>query len=181
MLVSVMLYDRAFMPFLRRATKNPRGISVLQRMGVGLVIHIVIMGMASVTERHCLAVAWEHGIVDSKDTTILLTIFVLLPQFVLMGATKLEYISTKECQMENIFISAFVSLRAFFQAKEERLLVYDYQPNGNLYSLIHASPDLPVVTNWGNGNQNPGYKHQLQYEKAWFGARVQCFSAYQNI
>ncbi|EAY95823.1 hypothetical protein OsI_17692 [Oryza sativa Indica Group] len=32
-----------------------------------------------------------------------------------------------------------VSLRAFFQAKEERLLVYDYQPNGSLYSLIHGS------------------------------------------
>ncbi|KAG0470668.1 hypothetical protein HPP92_017368 [Vanilla planifolia] len=32
-----------------------------------------------------------------------------------------------------------VPLRAYFQAKEERLLVYDYQPNGSLYSLIHGS------------------------------------------
>nr|GMD93834.1 probable inactive receptor kinase At5g67200 [Ipomoea batatas] len=31
-----------------------------------------------------------------------------------------------------------VPLRAFFQAKEERLLVYDYQPNGSLFALIHA-------------------------------------------
>ncbi|PKA51447.1 putative inactive receptor kinase [Apostasia shenzhenica] len=31
-----------------------------------------------------------------------------------------------------------VSLRAYFQAKEERLLVYDYQPNGSLHSLIHG-------------------------------------------
>lgn len=31
-----------------------------------------------------------------------------------------------------------VPLRAFFQAKEERLLVYDYQPNGSLFSLIHG-------------------------------------------
>ncbi|WOL17162.1 putative inactive receptor kinase [Canna indica] len=30
-----------------------------------------------------------------------------------------------------------VPLRAYFQAKEERLLVYDYQPNGSLHSLIH--------------------------------------------
>ncbi|KAL5226207.1 hypothetical protein ABZP36_012846 [Zizania latifolia] len=85
MLVSVVLYDRVFMPFMRRLTKNPRGISLLQRMGVGLFIHIVIMGIASVTERHRLAVAREHGIHDSKGTTIPLTIFVLLPQFVLMG------------------------------------------------------------------------------------------------
>ncbi|XAR61918.1 Non-specific serine/threonine protein kinase, partial [Bertholletia excelsa] len=32
-----------------------------------------------------------------------------------------------------------VPLRAYFQAKEERLLVYDYQPNGSLCSLIHGS------------------------------------------
>ncbi|RAL47250.1 hypothetical protein DM860_013215 [Cuscuta australis] len=32
-----------------------------------------------------------------------------------------------------------VPLRAYFQAKEERLLVYDYQPNGSLSSLIHGS------------------------------------------
>ncbi|KAL6504619.1 hypothetical protein OROHE_023377 [Orobanche hederae] len=32
-----------------------------------------------------------------------------------------------------------VPLRAYFQAQEERLLVYDYQPNGSLFSLIHGS------------------------------------------
>ncbi|KAL0372826.1 UNVERIFIED_CONTAM: Inactive leucine-rich repeat receptor-like serine/threonine-protein kinase [Sesamum calycinum] len=32
-----------------------------------------------------------------------------------------------------------VTLRAYFQAKEERLLVYDYFPNGSLFSLIHGS------------------------------------------
>ncbi|AEE33708.1 Leucine-rich repeat protein kinase family protein [Arabidopsis thaliana] len=32
-----------------------------------------------------------------------------------------------------------VPLRAYFQAKEECLLVYDYFPNGSLFSLIHGS------------------------------------------
>ncbi|KAF7081714.1 hypothetical protein CFC21_085627 [Triticum aestivum] len=32
-----------------------------------------------------------------------------------------------------------VALRAYFQAKEERLLVYDYYPNGSLFSLVHGS------------------------------------------
>jgi hypothetical protein len=32
-----------------------------------------------------------------------------------------------------------VPLRAYFHAKEERLLVYDYQPNGSLFSLIHGN------------------------------------------
>lgn len=32
-----------------------------------------------------------------------------------------------------------VPLRAYFQAKDERLIIYDYQPNGSLFSLIHGS------------------------------------------
>ncbi|GAB2275220.1 hypothetical protein Dimus_009981 [Dionaea muscipula] len=32
-----------------------------------------------------------------------------------------------------------VPVRAYFQAKEERLLVYDYFPNGSLFSLIHGT------------------------------------------
>jgi hypothetical protein len=38
-----------------------------------------------------------------------------------------------------------VALRAYFQAKEERLLVYDYYPNGSLFSLVHGqSPTQPI-------------------------------------
>nr|KYP42306.1 putative inactive receptor kinase At5g67200 family [Cajanus cajan] len=32
-----------------------------------------------------------------------------------------------------------VPLRAYFQAKQERLIIYDFQPNGSLFSLIHGS------------------------------------------
>lgn len=32
-----------------------------------------------------------------------------------------------------------VPLRAYFQANQERLLIYDYQPNGTLFSLIHGN------------------------------------------
>lgn len=31
-----------------------------------------------------------------------------------------------------------VPVRAYFQAKQERLVIYDYQPNGSLYNLIHG-------------------------------------------
>lgn len=39
-----------------------------------------------------------------------------------------------------------VPLRAYFQAKEERLLVYDYFPNGSLFSLIHGNPNRHCLT-----------------------------------
>ncbi|XP_010529172.1 PREDICTED: protein NRT1/ PTR FAMILY 5.2-like [Tarenaya hassleriana] len=85
MLVSIVLYDRFFVKIMRKLTGNPRGITLLQRMGIGLVLHIVIMTVACLTERHRLKVAAEHGLVNQAKSTLPLTIFVLLPQFVLMG------------------------------------------------------------------------------------------------
>ncbi|CAK9166866.1 unnamed protein product [Ilex paraguariensis] len=84
MLVCVVLYDRFFVPIMRKLTKNPRGITLLQRMGIGIVLHIIIMTVASLTERHRLNVAKDHGVVENGKP-VPLSIFILLPQFVLMG------------------------------------------------------------------------------------------------
>ncbi|XP_022761162.1 protein NRT1/ PTR FAMILY 5.2-like [Durio zibethinus] len=83
-LICLVLYDRVFVPIVKKWTKNPRGITFLQRMGIGLVIHIIIMIIASFIERHRLNVAREHGLVENGGQ-LPLTIFILLPQFVLMG------------------------------------------------------------------------------------------------
>ncbi|KAI3453246.1 hypothetical protein Pfo_009909 [Paulownia fortunei] len=68
-----------------------------------------------------------------------------------------------------------VPLRAYFQAKEERLLVYDYFPNGSLFSLVHGSRAaggskplhwtscLKIAEDLATGllyiHQNPGLTH----------------------
>lgn len=84
MLITIATYDRLFVPFARKHTKNPRGISLLQRMGIGLVIHVVIMVTACLAERRRLRVARQNGIFE-KDQMVPLSIFILLPQFGLMG------------------------------------------------------------------------------------------------
>lgn len=84
MLTTIVVYDRYMVPFLRRYTRNPRGITLLQRMGIGLVVHVVIMLTASFVERKRLRVARTVGALGKEDT-VPLTIFILLPQFALMG------------------------------------------------------------------------------------------------
>lgn len=84
MLICVVLYDRIFVRIMAKWTKNPRGITLLQRMGTGMVIHIIIMVVASLTDRHRLSVAKDHGVVENGKQ-VPLSIFVLLPQFMLMG------------------------------------------------------------------------------------------------
>uniref|UniRef100_A0A0A9EA11 Peptide transporter n=1 Tax=Arundo donax TaxID=35708 RepID=A0A0A9EA11_ARUDO len=84
MLVAVVVYDRLFVKAVRRYTKNPRGITILTRMGIGLLLQVVTMATASVIESRRLAYARSHGL-DKTGGQLPLTIFVLLPQFVLMG------------------------------------------------------------------------------------------------
>lgn len=84
MLVCVILYDRVFVKIMQRLTKNPRGITLLQRMGIGITIHIVTMIVASMTERYRLKVAKEHGLVENGGQ-VPLSILILAPQFILMG------------------------------------------------------------------------------------------------
>ncbi|XP_055811790.1 protein NRT1/ PTR FAMILY 5.2-like [Solanum dulcamara] len=84
MLITIVVYDRFIIPILRRYTKNPRGITLLQRLGVGLILHIIVMLTASFVERKRLSVAREHGITEKKQI-VPLPISVLFPQFVLMG------------------------------------------------------------------------------------------------
>ncbi|KAF3457858.1 hypothetical protein FNV43_RR02518 [Rhamnella rubrinervis] len=84
MLISVVLYDKFFVKMMQRLTKNPRGITLLQRTGIGMVLHFIIMTTASLTERWRLNVAKDHGVVENGGQ-VPLSIFILLPQFVLMG------------------------------------------------------------------------------------------------
>ncbi|KAF9600654.1 hypothetical protein IFM89_011237 [Coptis chinensis] len=47
---------------MRKWTKNPRGITLLQRMGMGFIFHILVMVTASLTEMRRLGVAKDHGV-----------------------------------------------------------------------------------------------------------------------
>jgi peptide/histidine transporter 3/4 len=84
MLISLVLYDRYFVPMVRRYTKNPRGITLLQRLGIGLVLHIIILMTAFFAERRRLSIIKENKLFGKRDT-VPLTIFILLPQFALAG------------------------------------------------------------------------------------------------
>ncbi|CAN6324610.1 unnamed protein product [Urochloa humidicola] len=76
-LLTVPLYDRLLAPVLRRLTANPHGLSPLQRVFVGLFLSVAGMAVAALVERHRQATS-AHGVT--------LSVFLLMPQFVLVGA-----------------------------------------------------------------------------------------------
>ncbi|KQJ97753.1 protein NRT1/ PTR FAMILY 6.3 [Brachypodium distachyon] len=76
-LLTVPLYDRLVAPVARRITGNPHGLSPLQRVFLGLFLSIAGMAVAALVERHRLTSS-SHGAT--------LTVFLLMPQFLLVGA-----------------------------------------------------------------------------------------------
>ncbi|CAE6041315.1 unnamed protein product [Arabidopsis arenosa] len=84
MLLSVPMYDQYFVPFMRKKTGNPRGITLLQRLGIGFAIQIVAIAVASAVEVKRMRVIREFHITSPKEV-VPMSIFWLLPQYSLLG------------------------------------------------------------------------------------------------
>ncbi|GER28029.1 major facilitator superfamily protein [Striga asiatica] len=72
-LLTVAIYDRALVPIFRKLLKNPQGLTPLQRIGTGLVLSVLAMAAAALTEVRRQRRAHE-------------SVFWLVPQFVLVGS-----------------------------------------------------------------------------------------------
>lgn len=82
--VSIILlmpwYDVCFIPLARIITRNEKGITVTQRMGIGMVLSVIAMVIAAIVETKRLEISR-----NSESETVPLSIFWLLPQYILLG------------------------------------------------------------------------------------------------
>ncbi|KAL2901762.1 Protein NRT1/ PTR FAMILY 6.3 [Bienertia sinuspersici] len=85
-LLTVPIYDRIVAPIAAKLFKNPQGLSPLQRVGVGLSLATIAMVVAAVTEIRRLHMAESYGLVNSPNAVLPMTVFWLIPQFILTGA-----------------------------------------------------------------------------------------------
>ncbi|KAF5737618.1 putative nitrate transporter [Tripterygium wilfordii] len=88
MLIGLALYERLFVPFARRFTGNPSGISCLQRMGIGFMVNIIATVVSALIEIKRKAVAAEHNLLDDPQAVIPISVFWLMPQFCLHGVAE---------------------------------------------------------------------------------------------
>ncbi|KAH6775107.1 Major facilitator superfamily protein [Perilla frutescens var. hirtella] len=84
-MVSIPIYDRVFVPVARSVTGVPSGITMLQRVGTGLVLSLASIVSAAVVERKRLGVARECGLVDEPTAMVPMSVWWLAPQYVLSG------------------------------------------------------------------------------------------------
>ncbi|CAJ2638810.1 unnamed protein product [Trifolium pratense] len=85
-LFAVPIYDKIFVPFARKITRHRSGITVLQRIGVGLFLSIFTMVFAAIVETKRVHVAKNHNLIDNTKKNILpMSIWWLLPQYTILG------------------------------------------------------------------------------------------------
>ncbi|XP_034677019.1 protein NRT1/ PTR FAMILY 5.10-like isoform X1 [Vitis riparia] len=101
----VPIYDRILVPIARDFTREPSGITMLQRIGIGIFLSSISLVIAALVEMKRLKTAQEHGLVDMPNATVPMRVWWLVPQYVLFGLSE---------------VFALVGLQEFF---------YDQVPN----------------------------------------------------
>ncbi|XP_076926572.1 protein NRT1/ PTR FAMILY 3.1-like [Bidens hawaiensis] len=85
MLLTIIFYDRVFVPIMRKITGRERGITFLTRMGIGFCISVLatlVAGFVEIKRKHT---AFAHGLTYKPHETIPISVFWLVPQYSLHG------------------------------------------------------------------------------------------------
>ncbi|PSS23789.1 Protein NRT1/ PTR FAMILY 5.6 like [Actinidia chinensis var. chinensis] len=72
---------KVLLPILRKATGNERGITILQRIGIGMFFSVLTMLVAALVERKRLSLVAKNPLQDSTT----MSVFWLAPQFLMIG------------------------------------------------------------------------------------------------
>ncbi|XP_022735904.1 protein NRT1/ PTR FAMILY 2.10-like [Durio zibethinus] len=86
----IPIYDRIIVPWLQRYTKKEGGITLLQKMSIGMVLAIVTMVISAIVEdrRRALALSNPIGIDSKRGAISSLSTMWLIPQLTLIGISE---------------------------------------------------------------------------------------------
>ncbi|CAA7407216.1 unnamed protein product [Spirodela intermedia] len=80
----VPIYDSLFVPITRAFTGEPLGLTMLQRIGFGMVLSVSAIAIAAKVETKRLQTAIDFGLVDLPGVAIPMNLWRLVPQYVLL-------------------------------------------------------------------------------------------------
>ncbi|KAL3518094.1 hypothetical protein ACH5RR_020683 [Cinchona calisaya] len=110
-IVWVPIYDRIITPLARKITGRKNGLTVLQRMGIGLVISVFPMVSAAVLEIVRLGIVRRHNLFDAE--LIPISVFWQVPQYFIIGCAE---VFTSIGQLEFFYEQAPDSMRSLCTA-----------------------------------------------------------------
>ncbi|XP_028773125.1 protein NRT1/ PTR FAMILY 5.4-like [Neltuma alba] len=84
-MIFIPVYDRLLVPLLRQFTGKPTGITMLQRIGIGLFLSSLTMLVAALIESKRVKIASDYNLLDNPKAILPIRVWWLLPQYILLG------------------------------------------------------------------------------------------------
>lgn len=83
--VAMPVYDKFFVPLARKFTGHHSGITVLQRIGLGLFFSVLQMIISALVETKRVSVARQYDLLDHPEAVLPISVWWLLPQHMVAG------------------------------------------------------------------------------------------------
>lgn len=128
------LYDYFIIPFARKATKTENGITHLQRIGFGLVLSIIAMGIAALVEIKRKKAATNAGLDTNNPLPI--TFFWIAFQYLFLGSADLF---TLAGLLEFFFTEAPSSMRSLATSLSWASLAMGYFLSTVIVSIVNSA------------------------------------------
>lgn len=162
--LSIMLllpmYGPYFVPLMRRVTGQKRGVTTLQRIGIGLVLSTISMLCAALVEARRLHVAHQHGLRDSPDATVPMSVFWLVPQFAVLGTGE---VFTLVGQLEFCYNESPIGMRSMGTAVFLCTVSLGYFTSSFLVSSVNSLTQRSGGYGWLVTNLNQGRLDYFYY------------------
>ncbi|GLJ31726.1 hypothetical protein SUGI_0637860 [Cryptomeria japonica] len=145
-------YDRVFVPLARKFTGHETGITHLQRVGVGLVLSAISMGIAALVEVKRKNVAIDHGMVDNIALVmppIPISVFWLGFQYFVFGIADLF---TFVGLMEFFYSEAPAGMRSLATAFSWSSLALGYFLSSVLVKIVNRATHKTKTHGWLGGD-----------------------------
>ncbi|KAB2627405.1 protein NRT1/ PTR FAMILY 5.4-like [Pyrus ussuriensis x Pyrus communis] len=88
-IVVIPIYDRVFVPTARKITGHSSGITILQRIGIGLFLSIITMVVSGLVEAKRVSVVKDHNLLDNPKEVVPMRVWWLIPQYMVCGLSDL--------------------------------------------------------------------------------------------
>lgn len=145
--------EKVLVPCMRRWTGRPQGITSLQRISVGLFLSMIAMLAAALVEKKRLDVARQHGLTNQEKATVPLSVYWLVPQFLLVGAGEaFAYVG----QLEFFIKQAPVSMKSMSTGLFLSTLSLGFFWSSLLVTLVNGLTSHGSNSGWLPDNLNRG-------------------------
>lgn len=164
----IPIYDRIIVPRLQRLTKKEGGLTILQRMGIGMVIAIVTMLLSGIIEerRRTLALTRPVGEDPRRGAISSLSGLWLIPQLTLTG---LSEAFTIIAEVEFYYKQFPENMRSIGGSLTFVGFAASNYLSGLLISVVHRTTDGAATGDWLPDDLNKGKLDYFYYLVAALG------------